>query len=193
MSAMIRDLLEYARAGHTTNFQVLPTRALVNDALEGLTAAIRDGNADIALIGEWPEVRGSHSQLVRVFQNLITNALKFHGSDRVRIELSATQQGKECIFSVKDNGIGFDMKYADRIFTFFKRLHRAEEYPGNGIGLSVCKRIIEQHAGRIWAESQLGKGATFYFALPALAALENQVPGASRAKVPSRSEMSVSI
>jgi light-regulated signal transduction histidine kinase (bacteriophytochrome) len=110
-----------------------------------------------------------------LLQNLIANSLKFHGEEPPTIHVSARLNKKlnsgmtgEWIFSVSDNGIGIDPEYAERIFVIFQRLHGREQYPGTGIGLAICKKIVERHGGRIWVESQPGKGATFYFTLPGL-------------------------
>jgi light-regulated signal transduction histidine kinase (bacteriophytochrome) len=104
--------------------------------------------------------------LAQVFQNLIANGIKLQSEKAPKIHLSAEKKENECVFSVKDNGIGIDPQYSEKIFEVFKRLHRKEEYPGTGIGLAICKKIVERHGGRIWVESELGKGATFYFTLP---------------------------
>ncbi len=103
----------------------------------------------------------------QLLQNLLTNAIKFHGGQPPRIHLAARQEDSEWVFSVRDYGIGFEPQYADGIFKVFKRLHSKEEYPGTGIGLAVCKKIVERHGGRIWAEAEPGRGATFYFTIPA--------------------------
>jgi len=112
-----------------------------------------------------PVVFVDESHLVRLLQNLISNSIKYRGKEDPRIHLSVHEAGPEWVFSIKDNGIGIDMRFADHIFTVFKRLH-GREYPGTGIGLAVCKRIVERHGGRIWVESEPGKGSTFYFTLP---------------------------
>ncbi len=106
------------------------------------------------------------TQLVQVFQNLIFNGIKFHNEEAPKIHIAAKKKASEWVFSVQDNGIGIDPQYSEKIFEIFKRLHTKEKYPGTGIGLSICKRIIERHGGRIWLESELGKGSTFYFTLP---------------------------
>jgi signal transduction histidine kinase len=113
-----------------------------------------------------PLVRGDMSQLAHVFQNVLSNALKYRQKGvPPEIWVSAKQEGDRWIIAVRDNGIGFEQKYADRIFGLFKRLHK-DEYPGTGLGLAICKRIVERYGGRMWAESQPGEGATFFFSLP---------------------------
>jgi light-regulated signal transduction histidine kinase (bacteriophytochrome) len=124
-----------------------------------------ENNASVSY-GNLPEVIADSTQLAQVFQNLITNGIKFHGEEAPRIHISAEKKASEWVFSVQDNGIGIDPQYSERIFEVFKRLHNMEEYPGTGIGLAVCKKIVERHGCRIWVESELGKGSTFYFTLP---------------------------
>jgi chemotaxis family two-component system sensor kinase Cph1 len=133
-----------------------------------LQAAIQESGAVITH-DPLPSVQADASQLGQVFQNLISNAIKFHRQDvPPRIHVSARLKDREWIFSVRDNGIGLGLRYAERIFVIFQRLHTSAEYPGTGIGLAVCKKIVERHGGRIWVESQPGHGATFSFTLPAL-------------------------
>ena len=105
-------------------------------------------------------------QLGQLFQNLIANAIKFHGEESPRVHVSAERRPGDWLFSVRDNGIGMDPQYAERIFVIFQRLHDREEYPGTGIGLSICKKIVERHGGKIWVVSESGQGATFHFTLP---------------------------
>ena len=116
-----------------------------------------------------PVVPADSVQLTQVFQNLIGNAIKFHGAENPRIDVGAQQRDGEWVFSVRDNGIGIDPKHFSRIFEIFQRLHTRQEYSGTGMGLAICKRIIERHGGRIWVESAPGKGACFFFSLPAMA------------------------
>jgi chemotaxis family two-component system sensor kinase Cph1 len=115
--------------------------------------------------GELPVVRAEGTQLAQVFQNLIANAIKFHAADSPRIHVAAEDCDHEWRFSVRDNGIGIEAQYALRIFGIFQRLHTRQEYSGTGIGLAVCKRIVEGHGGRIWVESEFGKGSIFFFTL----------------------------
>jgi chemotaxis family two-component system sensor kinase Cph1 len=113
-----------------------------------------------------PTVMADDIQLGQLFQNLIANAMKFRGEEPPRIHVSAKQNGDEWLFSVRDNGIGIDPTLTDRIFIMFQRLHGMKEYPGTGIGLAICKKIVERHGGRIWVESEIGEGTTFYFTMP---------------------------
>src|SRR5262249_24021091 len=130
-----------------------------------LTVAIENSGALITN-QELPTVKADPTQLGQLLQNLIANAIKFHGPESPRVHVSACERPDEWVFSVKDNGIGIDPQYFERIFVIFQRLHVAADYPGTGIGLAVCKRIVERHNGRIWIESELGSGSTFFFGLP---------------------------
>jgi len=134
-------------------------------AVVNLDAAIRDNGAEVTC-DSLPAVMADEGQLVQLFQNLIDNSIKFHGEEPPRVHVSAKQNGKEWIFSVRDNGVGIDPQYFERVFIVFQRLH-GSEYTGTGIGLSIAKRIVERHGGRIWLESQSGKGSTVHFTIPA--------------------------
>jgi chemotaxis family two-component system sensor kinase Cph1 len=138
----------------------------VDQAKLNLTSALAERKGEI-ISEELPTVNGDEGKLTLVFQNLMANALKFSKpSEAPAIRIAARREGKEWIFSVADNGIGFDPAYAERIFVMFQRLHRVGTYKGTGIGLSICKRIIEGHGGRIWAKSEPSVGSTFFFTLP---------------------------
>ena len=165
MQRLIQDLLAYSRV-NTTGRQFEPTamETVLKAALSNLTNAVKESQAVITH-DPLPAVMGDDKQLAQLFQNLLSNAVKFGGAQPPRIHISAKQTDGEWLFSVRDHGIGLDPQYADRIFVIFQRLHTREEYPGTGIGLAICKKIVERHGGRIWVESELGKGATFYFTL----------------------------
>jgi PAS domain S-box-containing protein len=167
MSALVRDLLEYARI--TTEEERPSSIALDEDleaALTHLHQAIEESGARVTH-DPMPALEVDRGQMVRLFQNLVGNAVKYRQPDRPStVHISAEQKGTEWVFSIRDNGMGFDPKYASTIFVPFKRLHTAEEYPGTGVGLAICRRIVQAQGGRIWAESQPGEGATFFFTLP---------------------------
>jgi PAS domain S-box-containing protein len=166
MQRLINDLLTYSRVG-TRGKPLEPTdsHSVLGEVLRNLQAAI-DENRAIVTNDDLPIVRVDASQLTQVFQNLIANAIKFRGESPPRIHASAQDRGREWVFSISDNGIGIDPQYKDRIFVIFQRLHTKQEYPGTGIGLALCKRVVERHGGKIWFESEPGKGSTFYFAIP---------------------------
>jgi PAS domain S-box-containing protein len=166
MQRLIQDLLTYSRVG-TKGREFVPTdcERLLDRVLGDLKVAIEESGA-VVTRDALPIVRGDETQIGQLLQNLIGNALKFHNQESPRVHVSSKRNGKEWIFSIRDNGIGIDAQYAERIFVIFQRLHRREEYPGTGIGLAVCKKIVERHGGRIWVESNQQKGATFYFTLP---------------------------
>lgn len=170
MKRLIGDLLALSRVD-SKGEKLRPTGAeeILGEAVQNLQEAIKDSNAVITH-DPLPEVMADHTQFMRLLQNLIGNAIKFHGKDDPLIHVSAKRDGEEWLFSVSDNGIGLDVSYSDRIFQIFQRLHARDEYPGTGIGLSVCKRIVERHGGRIYVESEPGMGATFYFTLKPAAA-----------------------
>lgn len=162
---LIRDLLEYSRAGRGELLnEPVEMKEVVSESLEMLAGPIEQSGADVT-VEELPVILGDVRKLRQVFLNLISNAIKF-AEDIPVVRVSAEVQGNTAIFAVTDNGIGMDPGQAERIFQPFHRLHGEEEYPGTGIGLAVCERIVEQHGGRIWAQSAPGEGSTFRFTLP---------------------------
>jgi signal transduction histidine kinase len=166
MQTLVQDLLEFSRAGSLKN-GVSPTdcNAAVEQALVNLHAAVAESGATVKR-SPLPVVTANFSQLVQIFQNIIGNALKFHGPDAPLIRIGAEKKAAEWVFSITDNGIGMAPDDRRSIFDVFKRLHTRTEYPGNGIGLSICKKIIELHGGKIWVASQPDRGSTFKFTLP---------------------------
>ena len=167
MQSLIDSLLTYSRV--TTRgreFRPVDCEEVMVRTLAHLKAAIEKSKAVITY-DALPRVSGDEVQLSQLFQNLISNAIKFHGEEPPNVHISAKKEDSHWVFSVKDKGIGIEHKYAERIFIIFQRLHGQEEYPGSGIGLAVCRRIVERHGGRIWVESEPGHGSTFYFSLPA--------------------------
>ncbi len=168
MQRLIQDLLAYSRVttrGH--GFERVDCHALLEEVLDDLRLAV-DESRTVVTHDVQLTVMADRGQLGQVFQNLIGNAIKFKSQEPPWVHISAEWKDAEWRFAIRDNGIGIDPKYADRIFVVFQRLHSIAEYPGTGIGLAICKKIIERHSGRIWVESQLGKGATFHFTLPAV-------------------------
>lgn len=166
MQQLINDLLAYSRVG-TQGMAFEPTdcETVLDNTLANLEVAIEESRA-VVTHDPLPTVIADVSQLTQLFQNLIGNAIKFHCDDQPRIHVSTEQNANEWIFSVRDNGIGIDPKHAERIFLVFQRLHTRQEYAGTGIGLAICQKIVARHGGRIWVESQPGKGSTFYFTMP---------------------------
>ena len=166
MQILINDLLAYSRLG-TRGEALAPTntRSVFDVACANLMRAIEDSGAEVTS-GELPSVLGDQSQLVQLFQNLLSNAIKFRRSEGpVKVHVGAERRDGEWLFSVRDNGIGMEPQYLERIFIIFQRLHVKGEYSGTGIGLAICKKIVERHGGKIWVESEPGKGSTFYFTL----------------------------
>lgn len=167
MQELINGLLAYSRvSAQGQPFGPSDCSSLFDQALGNLRASLGESGA-VVTRDTLPMVSGDPLQLAQLFQNLVGNAIKFHGEAPPRVHASAERRGEEWLFSIRDNGIGIDPRDADRIFAIFQRLHGRTDYPGTGIGLAVCKRIVDRHGGRIWVESEQGKGATFYFTLPA--------------------------
>jgi light-regulated signal transduction histidine kinase (bacteriophytochrome) len=166
MQQLVDDLLAYARVGTSDHrVETKDAHSILGQAIRNLAALIEESKA-IVTNEELPMVRVNTAQFVQLFQNLLANAVKFRGEDSPRVHVSARDEGHEWVFSVRDNGIGIERKYADRIFVIFQRLHTRQEYLGTGIGLAICKRIVERHGGRIGFESEPGKGTTFFFTVP---------------------------
>jgi PAS domain S-box-containing protein len=166
MQVLIQDLLAYSRAG--TNGKALreiPSENALKEALVNLRATIQESGA-IVTHDPLPLITTDGTQLAQIFQNLIGNAIKYRGAAVPNVHISAVKNGNEWIFSVRDNGLGIDPQYFDRIFVLFQRLHGQAEFKGTGIGLAICKKMLERLGGRIWVESQPEKGSTFHFALP---------------------------
>ncbi|MGZ7047919.1 MAG: sensor histidine kinase, partial [Methanobacterium sp.] len=164
---MIQGLLEYSRVDtQGGEFRDFNAEEALNNALYHLKSSIDECHVEV-IYDPLPVIHADEGQITRVFQNLIGNALKFRKKDvQPKIHIKAQKEGNGYVFSLQDNGIGMEKQYSDRIFEVFKRLHPIGEYEGTGIGLSIVKRIIERHGGRIWVESELGEGSTFYFTLP---------------------------
>ena len=166
MQMLIKDLLEYSQVS-AKGIVFRPTNCSValEQAIYNLRSAIEESGAEVTY-DLLPTVKGDEAQLSRVFQNLISNAIKFRSQEPLKIHISARRKKDEWIFTMRDTGIGIDPKQSERIFVMFQRLHTRAEYPGTGIGLAMCRKIVERHGGRIWVESELGKGSTFYFTIP---------------------------
>jgi PAS domain S-box-containing protein len=167
MGALVQDLLAYARL---TTEEERPSSIALDEDLEAaithLEQAIEESGASVTH-DPLPTLQVDRGQMVRLFQNLVGNAVKYRKPDQPpKVHVSAEQKGTEWIIAIRDNGIGFKPEYASAIFAPFKRLHTAEEYPGTGVGLAICRRIVQAQGGRIWAESQPGEGTTFFFTLP---------------------------
>lgn len=166
MQTLIQDLLAYARVGTGGRcVESVDTAALFDTVRATFQLTIEETGAMITQ-GELPVVIMDPAHLQQVFQNLLSNALKFRGQKPARVHVSARRGEQEWVFSIRDEGIGMEARHAERLFVLFQRLHTAEEYPGTGIGLAICKKIVERHGGRIWVESELGRGATFSFTIP---------------------------
>jgi light-regulated signal transduction histidine kinase (bacteriophytochrome) len=167
MQALITDLLAYSRVGtHTRPFEPVACDEILDDALANLTVAIQE-SATVIRRDTLPTVIADSTQLGQLFQNLIANAIKFRAEGRTpEVAISVSEEGPDWQFAIADNGIGIESQYFERVFRVFQRLHTRTRYPGTGIGLAICKKIVERHGGRIWIESRPGEGTTFRFTLP---------------------------
>ena len=168
MQALINQLLDYSRLGTRRKpFALVDCRKIYETAVANLKVAIDESGA-VLTSADLPQVMGDSVQLIQVFQNLLANAIKFRRCHGPQVHVRAEPKDKEWQFAVRDNGIGIDSRNFDRLFVIFQRLHHRDEYPGTGIGLAVCKKIVDLHGGRIWVESKPGEGSTFYFTIPAV-------------------------
>ena len=166
MKALIEDLLEFSRVqSQVRTFTAVDMREVFDSAVASLGAAIAQSGAHVEA-GSLPTVMGDATQLAQLMQNLIGNAIKFHGDSPPHVEVHAEQNGAYWEFSVRDKGIGMDPQYSERIFDVFRRLHTEDEFPGTGIGLAICRRVVERHGGQIWVESQPEVGSVFLFTIP---------------------------
>ncbi|OGO16536.1 MAG: hypothetical protein A2Z14_02150 [Chloroflexi bacterium RBG_16_48_8] len=166
MKQLIDDLLEYSRVGMRGKpFMQTDTAELLQRVLSALQVSIDESQVKI-FYNELPTLMADATQLAQLFQNLIGNAIKFRSERPLEIQINTVREGDEWHFTFSDNGIGIEEKFFDRIFQIFQRLHNREKYPGTGIGLALCKRIVDRHGGRIWVESKIGIGSSFHFTLP---------------------------
>jgi light-regulated signal transduction histidine kinase (bacteriophytochrome) len=166
MRDLINDLLAFSRIeSKEREFKEVDMNAVFDTVIFGLSRVIFESGAEITK-DNLPVITADETQMVQLLQNLTGNAVKFHGADKARIHVGIKIGKTEYEFSVKDNGIGIEPQYFEKIFVIFQRLHTREEYPGTGIGLAICRKIVEKHGGRIWVESEQGKGTVFYFTVP---------------------------
>jgi len=166
MKALINDLLNFSRVDSKAK-TLAPTdfNVTLEEVMQNLKEAIKENKAKIIVEGTLPTIIAESSQMIQLFQNFISNAIKFKGDNIPEIRVSAEEQPAHWVFKIKDNGIGIEKEYWDRIFVIFQRLNNRVEYPGTGIGLAICKKIVERHGGKIWLESETGKGTTFFFTI----------------------------
>jgi light-regulated signal transduction histidine kinase (bacteriophytochrome) len=165
MDRLIQDLLEFAKVSQQVETSEVDAKAVAELAAQNLQEAVDQSRATIT-IESLPMIRANEGQLLRLFQNLIGNAIKYRGEIAPEIHIAASSIPGKTAFSVSDNGIGIDPQYHQQIFDPFRRLHTDSEYEGTGVGLAICKRIVQQHNGRIWVKSRSGEGSTFYFMIP---------------------------
>jgi light-regulated signal transduction histidine kinase (bacteriophytochrome) len=168
MQALISDLLAFSRVGTRAKpFAETDCSQLVREVIHNLGKAIEESGAEV-IVGDMPKVMGDRTQLGQLFQNLIANAIKFKGDTPPRVEVTTQLKEEFWEFCVADNGIGIDPQFFERVFIIFQRLHERDKYAGSGMGLAICKKIVERHGGRIWIESEVGAGSRFKFTIPIL-------------------------
>jgi light-regulated signal transduction histidine kinase (bacteriophytochrome) len=166
MQSLINDLLSYSRVTtKVKDFAKINLNETVDEALFNLEIAIEENDA-IVVVDSLPQIHGDSSQMVQLFQNIIGNAIKYRSEKIPEIHISASEGDQEWIFKIEDNGIGIQPEYNERIFQIFQRLHGSHAYSGTGIGLAICKKIVELHGGSIWVNSKPGEGSIFYFTIP---------------------------
>jgi len=167
MKGLIGDFPTFSQIGSASG-KLAPVncKEILNKTMPNLKMSIEAMGAKVTHDAQ-PKIMADAGQLHQLFQNLLGNALKFRNSRPPEIDISCTQQWHDWLFAVRDNGIGIDSQFTERIFVIFQRLHTRERYEGNGIGLAICKKIVEWHGGKIWVESDVGKGSTFSFTMPA--------------------------
>jgi signal transduction histidine kinase len=165
MKNLISGLLEFSRLNNITDLKKMNTNATLSSVLENLSFHIKESNAEIKS-DDLPELIADPNLIAKLFQHLISNAIKFKNTDPLQIKISVEKTDDAYRFAIKDNGIGIPKEYFEKIFIIFQRLHAKNKYPGTGIGLALCKKIVEQHGGTMWVESEVDKGATFYFTIP---------------------------
>jgi PAS domain S-box-containing protein len=166
MQTLIRDLISYSQIdAHAIPFRPTDMNEVFDDAMAQLDASIDETGA-LVTRDDLPMVNGDRAQLVQLVQQLLGNAIKYHADKAPRVHMSARKNGTAWRFRVSDNGIGIDAKYQSKVFSLFRRLHTQQAYPGTGVGLPICRRIVHRHGGTIWVESEPGNGSSFYFTLP---------------------------
>ncbi|MDB5280985.1 MAG: sensory transduction histidine kinase, partial [Bacteroidota bacterium] len=166
MSDLIRDILQYSRLDQQISLTSdISLNGIVNKVCKGLNDTIVANNAEV-ICDNLPLIKGNETMLTELFQNLIENGIKYNTNAKRTVKINVQEKGREWLFNISDNGIGFDQQYSQQIFKIFKRLHTDGEFQGTGIGLTICQKVVEKHGGTIWAESQKGKGSTFFFILP---------------------------
>jgi PAS domain S-box-containing protein len=167
MKTLVQHLLQLSRVGRDAQFSVVRPREALDRALGTLSERVREAGGEVTVSGDLPSVIADAVQLEQLFQNLVENAVKFHAPDRApKVVISGDANHDTVTFSVADNGIGIESRYLDRIFGVFQRLHTRMQYEGSGIGLALCAKIVSRHGGKIWAESEVGRGSVFKFTLP---------------------------